>query len=583
MATVFKQRGSMRRILLLFVLLAVVCVPVCSQAGRASSATTRKPYPGNAGYVISGTVVNAITGELVRHATVAALSEEDSHIVATIGSSEEGKFTLEGLAAAKYQLTASKRGFRTAFYDEHEEFSTAIVTGAGQETGGLVFRLMPEATLRGVVTTEGGDPVEGANVMLFRKPRANEPGGRITHMNDISTDDTGAYEFNGLAAGEYLLAVKADPWYALHRGGNRSTAISIDGSVDARNGNAALDVAYPVTFFDGTTEEATATAITLAGGSREEANITLHPVPALHLSVETPHKQDGSIVRAELRQTIFGTGVPGGPGEAPGEFTQFVGENQSGTTEFTGVAPGHYELTQGDPPRIAELDATTSQLVDPTLGTPDVTVSGVLRSGSGSPLPEQILLQLTPLDGAHQAISASSIRGAFKFPAIPQGTWELTLSSTVTIRDSDEGSRGVQFPIASIAISNRAHPGNQIAVGDRPLSLVVTANEIATRIEGFARKGSKSVAGVMVLLVPKDLTSLESLARRDQSDSDGSFSLRDVVPGQYTVVAIEGGWELDWARPAVIARYLPGGIPVTVTGSSGKVLNLSVPVPVESR
>jgi hypothetical protein len=49
------------------------------------------------------------------------------------------------------------------------------------------------------------------------------------------------------------------------------------------------------------------------------------------------------------------------------------------------------------------------------------------------------------------------------------------------------------------------------------------------------------------------------------------------------VVAIEGGWELEWSRPEAIARYLPGGIPVTVTGSSGKVLNLSEAVPVESR
>ena len=35
---------------------------------------------------------------------------------------------------------------------------------------------------------------------------------------------------------------------------------------------------------------------------------------------------------------------------------------------------------------------------------------------------------------------------------------------------------------------------------------------------------------------------MAGLIRRDQSDSDGSFALRDVVPGQYTVVAIQDGW-----------------------------------------
>jgi hypothetical protein len=87
----------------------------------------------------------------------------------------------------------------------------------------------------------------------------------------------------------------------------------------------------------------------------------------------------------------------------------------------------------------------------------------------------------------------------------------------------------------------------------------------------------------MVVLVPKDLAAFPALARRDQSDSDGSFALRDVAPGHYTVVAIENGWDLDWERPEVISRYLPGGIPVTVTESSGKLVRLSQAVPVQSR
>jgi hypothetical protein len=87
----------------------------------------------------------------------------------------------------------------------------------------------------------------------------------------------------------------------------------------------------------------------------------------------------------------------------------------------------------------------------------------------------------------------------------------------------------------------------------------------------------------MVVLVPKELAATDGLSRRDQSDSDGSFSLRDVVPGQDTVVAIEDGWELDWAEPQVIARYLPGGISVTVSDKSGKLVTLSTPVPVQSR
>ena len=87
----------------------------------------------------------------------------------------------------------------------------------------------------------------------------------------------------------------------------------------------------------------------------------------------------------------------------------------------------------------------------------------------------------------------------------------------------------------------------------------------------------------MVVLVPKNRSAFRSLVRRDQSDSDGSFALRDVVPGQYTVVAIQDGWELDWAQPEVLGRYLPRGVAVTITETSGKLIRLSEPVPVQAR
>ena len=93
--------------------------------------------------------MNSGTGEPIRRATVAALSEEDSHTVAAVESDNDGRFSLPNLPAAKYQLTASKRGYRTAFYDEHDEFNSAIVTGIDQETGSLVFKLVPGGVIRG--------------------------------------------------------------------------------------------------------------------------------------------------------------------------------------------------------------------------------------------------------------------------------------------------------------------------------------------------------------------------------------------------------------------------------------------------
>jgi hypothetical protein len=137
--------------------------------------------------------------------------------------------------------------------------------------------------------------------------------------------------------------------------------------------------------------------------------------------------------------------------------------------------------------------------------------------------------------------------------------------------------------VVATIVEGVTHEGNAITVRDRPLQVQATLSQGSTRVEGFARRDGKGVAGVMVVLTPKSLGAMKTLARRDQSDSDGSFSLRDVVPGQYTVVAIEDGWELDWSQPDVIARYLPGGIPVTVSDNAGKLMTIPTAVPVQDR
>ena len=520
--------------------------------------TTAAAAQSASGYHVAGVVVNAVTGDPVRGASVALLTVEDSRVVASAESGDDGGFALAGLPAAKFQLTASKRGYVTGFYDQHQDYNSAIVTGEGQDTSHLVFKLAPTAVLSGVVTGDGGDAVEGATVMLFEKPHRHEPGERIEQTQTAQTDDTGAYEFSELTAGEYLVAVKAKPWYALPPPSFQE---------QETEAQAALDVAYPVTFFDSTTDAGSATPIVLSMGSHEEADLSLHALPALRLEVAAPRKQDGSIARPELKETIFGVAVES---DEPDFADPGV---KGGVAELAGVAPGHYELTQGDPPRVVELDATGSQQVDPNAGTPTSNVSGTVQSAPGEAFAGPLALALEPADGAGTEMGPFSFSGgSFKFNGVPQGSWLVEAESS-----------NQPLPVLSIASAGKAHAGNRITVEDKPLALVVTVSASNTRVEGFARKDGKGVAGAMVVLMPKDATAIAELARRDQSDSDGSFALLNVAPGEYTAVAIEDAWEMNWADPAVMARYLPRGIAVTVTGQSNKLMHLAEPVPVQAR
>ena len=93
---------------------------------------------------------------------------------------------------------------------------------------------------------------------------------------------------------------------------------------------------------------------------------------------------------------------------------------------------------------------------------------------------------------------------------------------------------------------------------------------VATRgvgqVDGVALRDGQPFAGAMIVLVPRDPANNSPLFRRDQSDSDGTFTLPNVVPGQYTVVAIANGWDLEWGNPAALQPYLKGGEAVQVSG-----------------
>jgi hypothetical protein len=524
-----------------------------------SRTTTNVAKPGQ--YRIAGVLGNAATGEPVSRATVQALEAADSHAVALCITDNEGHFALTGLAATKYQLTASKRGFRTAFYDEHDEFSTAIVTGADQDTTHLEFKLTPGAVLRGVVTGDG-EPVANARVMLFQKPKHPAEGTRTAQVDATVTDDTGAYEFGELKAGEYLLAVMAEPWYAVHEG-----SVSRLADDAPQRLNPALDVAYPVTYFDSTTEEESATPLQLNGGGREEANISLQALPALHLSLGAPRKSSGTLAAPELQQVVFGNVVAA-------ESSSFQDAPQTGSVEMGGIAPGHYELTQGDPPRTTGLDLSSSQQVDPNAGSAALAVTGRLRMASGSQMPGDSTITLARMDtGPGQAMyAAQAHRGQFTFDAVPAGQWAVMATA-----------ESASLPVVAVALNGVQRAGNVVTIRDRGADLIVTLSDAETRIEGFARENGKGLAGAMVVLLPENPALWKALTRRDQSDSDGSFALQNVAPGAYTLVAIKDGWPLDWTSPDAMARYLPGGTSVTVTDKSGALMHLGSRVKVQTR
>ena len=535
--------------------------------GQPMPQRTAQQKPEQKVYRIAGRLTNSVTGEAVAGATMTLQVERPRVMIQTVVTDADGHFALAPVTAGKYALTALRRGYVTAEFDEHGQYSSAIVTGEGQDTEHIPFRLNPGAMIRGVVTDDAGEPVQDANVLVVMKTKNGGLGEHFVKAISGETDDTGLYEFWNLLPGTYLVGVSAKPWFAMHPSLAEQSEAKGE---DVRADEAALDVAYPVTFFDSTTEEAAATPITIASGSRVEADVVLHAVPALHISVHgaVGNAGGGKFRRIpKLEQSIFG----GQEVESNGEPQP--GPEGSGVTEFTGVAPGHYSLSQTDPPQVVETEATGNQEVDLAAGSPVYGVEIHARMADGSELPQPLSFLLGSDDPVLRAFKEEvGEKGTAQFDAVPPGRW-------IVLPDS----KNLSLAVVRIESGGHSTEDTRIVVKDRRVQVTAVVVQGKIRIEGFAKKDGKGEPGVMVELVPKDTGAGLALFRRDQSDSDGSFVLRDVVPGEYKIVAIEDGWDLDWARPEVISRYLQGGLAITVAGNAGAAMELSAPVVVQGK
>jgi hypothetical protein len=127
------------------------------------------------------------------------------------------------------------------------------------------------------------------------------------------------------------------------------------------------------------------------------------------------------------------------------------------------------------------------------------------------------------------------------------------------------------------------HPSVQVGQYTPGAALEFTASLAVgiVNIEGIVKKKDKPLAGIMVALVPKDPEAHIELFRRDQSDFDGTFLLQGVIPGSYTIVAVEDAWGFEWLQPGVLARYVQHGQNLTVGDLMRGTVHLPDPVEVQ--
>lgn len=511
------------------------CLPAFVFAFQSSPAT----------FIVSGTMVEHATNRPLAGVLVILSPNAAPDHQLTVVTGADGRFTFTNCPAAKYSLLAQRRGDPEIYgYQGTEGYSTGIVTGPAFQTENLIFPLEAPASIAGLVTEDDGDPVTQATVILLRKWISS---GRqqVSQTNQETTGSSGRFRFAHLSPGTYFIAVQARPWYA------RNPGPAVDGTQpeNARE----FDVAYPVTFDGDTTNGTAAAPITLAEGASVTVQIDLKAVPAIHVP----------ITGVDLSQ-IGGISTAASV-EGPGGVQIQVPASASGvndTYELNGLAPGRYvvqlqKFIQGG----GELhsERTVDLAAGSTLSLQDTSaasVSGKITFDGVDQTPDLAGIVLS--DGQQSPSAQVQRAGSFSFSQHPvsPGSYE------VYIQNVPDGY------VKSITAKGAAVSGGtvEIAAGAAVQLSVVVGKGVRTKLDGVALKDGKPISGAMILLLPQDLNR-SLLIRRDQSDSDGTFTLPEIGPGRYTLLGIDNGRDLAYEDPAVIKPYLASGqvidIPLT--------------------
>jgi carboxypeptidase family protein len=483
-----------------------------------------------ASFKIAGRVVRGPDNRPAKRARViiATVDHADRQISCLTG--DKGEFSFAGLPPAKYTLQVNDHGGSQLFL-QTDEFSTAIAVGPDLDSEHIVFPLDAPARITGSVLDEEGDPVAGAAVYLF--VRSLLRGLVQTQLStEASTGVDGDFHFTHLTPGTYYVAATGHPWYAqnfqpMHR-------MHPDQPVPRSESRSELDLAYPLVYYDGGSTPEAATPLKLEEGANAEVHFTLRAVPAVHIAADGFQKQEGQQPILQLFHTGPGgtlISVASGPdsGVAPGTYvvsSSLIGQNQSSTLGS----------------QLVSLTADSTVHLDEAVRT---SVKGkVILDGD---MPPSMGIWLANLSNGNQVTSLLTHDGTFDISDIPPGRYALLLANASDLYMQSVKVKGGVYRNGELLVAKGAE-----------IQLTITAVKGVTQVNGRVVNGTTPIAGAMVLLFPHD-PSHGNYIPRDQSDSDGTFTLSWALPGRYTLVAIDNGRGLAYGDPAVIAPYLQGG------------------------
>jgi hypothetical protein len=352
-----------------------------------------------------------------------------------------------------------------------------------------------------------------------------------------------------------------------------------------RSVNAPPDEDYAATYFPGTTDAATAVQLDVSPGAQlRGVDMTLSKTHTIHVRGHVTHGLPGPgrhnvMVYLTPRNAVgFIGGIRNNPIDAKGNF------------DIRSVTPGPYNLTavtndgnvsyQG---RMAiEVGSSNLEGLNVTIG-PGLTVSGHLRAEPDATKVDlsAIRLNLRPREGGGMMFGNNMSQGRltdegnFEIKDTPPDRYDLNIMGL----PAGFYVKSVRADQADVLIS-----GLDVSSGAASkLDVVISPNAAAvTGVVQNPKTGNPS-PGAMIVLIPqeKERREQQSYYKITTSDQNGSFTLKDLTPGDYKAYAwedLEAGAYMD---PDVMKPLEQKGEALSLHESDQKTLQLTL-IPADS-
>jgi Carboxypeptidase regulatory-like domain len=498
------------------------------------------------GGTIEGVVTRSGTGEPLHDVLVTATGVSGQKRAVT---DEKGRFLLADLASGAYSLEASAMLFVRARKNG--------LNVAPDQRLGVDVQLTPTAVIAGRVYDQNQHPLAAVRVEALRYQYRD--GTQVLVLAGTGhSDDRGEYRVYNLQPGAYYVRAvpsPASPQSAL-------APVYYPGALDAQDG--ILIKTAPGT-------ESNAIDIRLGDNRTFRVRLAIaapNAVGASFSAIRVDRSVPESIV---LQQQSLGSGVYQLSPLAPGSYEIFARVQSRLSASQIGILTGRTAVNIGD----QDVDAGTLavRLAEPLKGR------FIVSEPLSSPLdPARIQVDVHPMAGLPSFFSTGS--------RDPGGA--ISRDGAVTIPDVANGRFRIEvsgLPDNVYLISAR-HGGTEAIDGginfdgtaSGALDLYLGGPASVGTIEGTVRnQDGRPVGSSVVVIVPAPNRRHNPAAfRTEVTDQVGAFSVRGLLPGEYTVLAWDDVEASVYENPESLKDVEHRGVRATVERGTRNVVDVRV-------